>query len=95
MPRNNDMQRRSVREEHGFGDGYYSMLPDLQPHPVMRCLCGAFPDDVCNSWTEAGLWLDRHIVDAMRKDDIRYHELVRKNGPPPAAPAARAGERSK
>ena len=88
MPRNNDMQRRSVRQEHGAGDFYYSMLPDLQPHPIIRCLCGACPDEILNSWEEAGEWLDAHILAALKKDDLRYHELLRKNGPGPAAQAS-------
>lgn len=93
MPRrhNDEMQRRSVRQEHGAGDFYYSMLPDMNPHPVMRCLCGACPDDVLNSWEEAGRWLDEHILSAVKKDELRFHEWLRKrNGPAPAA--ARPGE---
>lgn len=90
MPRNSDGHRRSVRQEHGPGEFYYSELPDLIPHPVMRCMCGETPEEVFNSWTEAGLWLDRHIVAALKKDDLRYHEQLRKNGTP--APAAPAGK---
>lgn len=90
MPKhaNDEMQRRSVRQEHGPGDFYYSMLPDLQPHPVMRCLCGAFPDDILPSWEAAGEWLDAHILAALKKDDLRYHELLRKNGPTAGAKPA-------
>jgi hypothetical protein len=92
MRRNDDeMQRRSVRQEHGPGDFYYSMLPDMRPHPVMRCLCGAFQEDICDSWEQAGKWLDDHILSALKKDDLRYHELLRKNGPaerPGVSPAA-------
>jgi hypothetical protein len=86
MPRNSDGHRRSVRQEHGPGDFYYSDLPDLQPHPVMRCLCGETPEKMVSSWEEAGRWLDEHIFAALRKDAIRWAEYLRKN--PAPAPAA-------
>lgn len=78
MPRIRSGERRSVRQEHGPGDFYYSELPDLKPHPVMRCLCGVFPEEVFQSWEQAGKWLDEHILSALKKDDLRFHEMLRK-----------------
>lgn len=88
-----ETQRRSVRQEHGPGDFYYSMLPDFQPHPVMRCICGAFNDEIVNSWEEAGKWLDAHVLAALKKDDLRFHEQLRKSTAAPAAAAAAAGRK--
>jgi hypothetical protein len=72
----NDLQRRTVRQEHGPKDFYYSMLPDSKPHPVVKCLCGWMPELIFDSWEEAGKALDVHIVASLRKDDLVYHATL-------------------
>jgi hypothetical protein len=70
-----DTRIRSPRQEHGIRDAYYSMLPDSKPHPVMQCLCGFYPEKICDSWKEAGEALDLHITTSITKDAVRVAQL--------------------
>lgn len=80
-------QSRSFRVEHGPGAAYYSRFPDSRPHPVFRCLCGAVAEDgqIFNSWEGAGKWLDAHISEQLRLEDLKYHASLKAAEPGKAA----------
>lgn len=88
MSQNGDMARRSFRQEHGPKDFYYTLLPDMKPHPVVRCLCGWMAELIFDSWEEAGKALDMHLTASLRKEDLMYHATL-KEGAGAAKAAAR------
>jgi hypothetical protein len=43
------------------------MLPDNKPHPVVQCICGWLPDQIFDSWEDAGRAFDAHIRASLKE----------------------------
>jgi hypothetical protein len=82
---NSETERKGLRIQHGFDKGYYTLLPDHKPHPVVWCMCGWTAADISDSWEEVGKKLDEHIAGALKKEDIAYHDSLKEHSKAMAA----------
>jgi hypothetical protein len=63
-------ETKTVLEPHGPARAYYNRTAGPAAaggSPTLTCLCGWVPTAIFDSWEAAGLALDKHIADSLKK----------------------------
>jgi len=71
-------ETKLILESHGAGKAYYNRLamPTASAgSPALTCACGWMPTAIFQTWEEAGVALDRHIKDSLRKQSELIAEM--------------------
>lgn len=73
----NNGETKAILEPHGAGKAFYNRIAGsdkMAGSPTIGCLCGWLPQEIFETWEQAGKALDIHISLALRRQVDGYND---------------------